>query len=58
MSAMLIHVENVPMAIAESDRDRVIGNLRELKDDVWELKSENTLWEVKINKKQVCTTRW
>jgi hypothetical protein len=37
---MLIHVENVPMAIAESDRDRVIGNLRELKDDVWELKSE------------------
>ena len=42
MSAMLIHVENVPMAIAESDRDRVIGNLRELKDDVWELKSENT----------------
>ena len=42
MSEMLIHVENVPMAIAESDRDRVIGNLRELKDDVWELKSENT----------------
>ncbi len=42
MSSMLIHVDNVPMAIAESDRERVIENLRELKDDVWELKSENT----------------
>ena len=42
MSSMLIHVDNVPMAIAGSDRERVIENLRELKDDVWELKSENT----------------
>ena len=41
MSSMLIHVDNVPMAIAGSDRERVIENLRELKDDVWELKSVN-----------------
>lgn len=41
MFLMLIYVENVLMVIVELDCDCVIGNLCELKDDVWELKLEN-----------------
>lgn len=42
MSSKLITIENVPMAINPADQDRVVENLRELKDDVWNLKSHNT----------------
>lgn len=42
MSTHMVILENVPMAIDAADQDRVVKNLRELKDDVWHLKSPNT----------------
>ena len=41
MSALL-SMEDVPLAIELEDRQRVIENLQELKDEVWHLKSANT----------------
>ncbi|BBO30070.1 hypothetical protein AltI4_44580 (plasmid) [Alteromonas sp. I4] len=42
MTMLMLSLEDVPLAISPDDRQRVIDNLQEFKDEVWHLKSENT----------------
>lgn len=55
MTALKMLIENVPLAIKQEDRQRVMDNLLELKDEVWHLKSANTKRAYQTDFKQYLT---